>query len=244
MTFRSRIGGLLPFGKALRDAAPDWLRSRRLRKRRDELLEANRDCRDAADIARFAEATFGTGQVHDEILAFIELAAARSPRAVCEIGIADGGTTFLLGRSLPDCRLLIGVDLYVKNRSLLRLLKPEGQRFVPISGSSRSPRTRRRVERALGGDELDLLFIDGDHSYEGVKRDFLDYRGLVRSGGMIAFHDICAGTSDHPATGNVWVGGVPRFWEEVKATYEHRELVHDRESPGFGIGVLRYEPER
>jgi MMP 1-O-methyltransferase len=37
---------------------------------------------------------------------------------------------------------------------------------------------------------IDLLFIDGDHSYEGVVKDYLDWAPLVKKGGIIAFHDV------------------------------------------------------
>ncbi len=36
---------------------------------------------------------------------------------------------------------------------------------------------------------IGLLFIDGDHTYEGAKQDVLDWTPLVESGGLIAFHD-------------------------------------------------------
>ncbi|MEO0196406.1 MAG: class I SAM-dependent methyltransferase [candidate division WOR-3 bacterium] len=42
----------------------------------------------------------------------------------------------------------------------------------------------------LGNSKLDFLFIEGNHSYEGVKMDFEMYFPLVRKGGIIAFHDI------------------------------------------------------
>ncbi len=35
----------------------------------------------------------------------------------------------------------------------------------------------------------DLLFIDADHTYEGVRRDHLTYAEMVRPGGIVAFHD-------------------------------------------------------
>lgn len=38
-------------------------------------------------------------------------------------------------------------------------------------------------------DGLDFLFIDGDHSYNGVKTDYLTYKDKVRAGGIIGFHD-------------------------------------------------------
>ena len=36
---------------------------------------------------------------------------------------------------------------------------------------------------------VDMVFIDGDHSYEGAKRDILDYKPLIRKGGFISGHD-------------------------------------------------------
>jgi len=38
-------------------------------------------------------------------------------------------------------------------------------------------------------DHLDLLFIDGDHSYDGVKSDWEAYKQLLRPGSIVVFHD-------------------------------------------------------
>jgi len=38
---------------------------------------------------------------------------------------------------------------------------------------------------------IDMIFIDGDHHYEAVKRDFEDWVPHVRSGGFVLFHDSC-----------------------------------------------------
>jgi hypothetical protein len=40
-------------------------------------------------------------------------------------------------------------------------------------------------------EPLDVLFIDGDHTYEGVKADFLRHEPNVKKGGVILFHDPC-----------------------------------------------------
>lgn len=77
---------------------------------------------------------------------------------------------------------------------------------------------------------LDLLFIDADHSYEGVKHDFLSYSPLVRPGGIVAFHDI----AEHRQESG---GDVPRFWNEVKMLHRHEEIIENREQ-GWGIGIL------
>ena len=41
----------------------------------------------------------------------------------------------------------------------------------------------------MEGNKIDVLFIDGDHSYEGVKKDFLNYSDFVRSNGLIILDD-------------------------------------------------------
>ena len=62
---------------------------------------------------------------------------------------------------------------------------------------------RKRSEALSFSDvrrELDLAFIDGDHSEEAVRADFGRISPFVRPGGIIAFHDI----SDHfPGVGIV-----------------------------------------
>ena len=71
---------------------------------------------------------------------------------------------------------------------------------------------------------LKCVRYDADHAYAGVSRDFEMYGPLVRSGGMVAFHDIVThrqGTSCE----------VERFWNEVKQRFRYREFV---EQPNLG----------
>ena len=57
-----------------------------------------------------------------------------------------------------------------------------------IRGDSHSEEVAAKVRDIT--QSLDVLFIDGDHTYEGVKHDFLSYSPLVRTGGIVALHDI------------------------------------------------------
>jgi predicted O-methyltransferase YrrM len=75
------------------------------------------------------------------------------------------------------------------------------------------------------------LFIDGDHSYEGVKKDFEMYSPLVAEGGLIAFHDIAVHTK---FTGCE----VDRLWNEIKPAFRHREIIADLKQGWAGIGVV------
>jgi predicted O-methyltransferase YrrM len=81
---------------------------------------------------------------------------------------------------------------------------------------------------------VDFLFIDGDHQYEGVRKDYNLYSRLVRPGGLIAFHDIVPGDEE-------LVGGVPRFWEEMKQSHKTSELVESWNQRAYGIGVVRVD---
>jgi predicted O-methyltransferase YrrM len=58
-------------------------------------------------------------------------------------------------------------------------------------------------------EELDFLFIDGNHFYDFVKKDLEMYGPLVRKGGIIAMHDI----------GYTEEGGVYKLWQEIKNKY-------------------------
>jgi predicted O-methyltransferase YrrM len=80
------------------------------------------------------------------------------------------------------------------------------------------------------GERLDFLFIDGDHSYQGVKRDFEMYKSLVNKGGIIALHDIVQAKDSRV--------GVPRFWAEIKSKYNTTEIVNNRSQGWAGIGVV------
>jgi predicted O-methyltransferase YrrM len=61
---------------------------------------------------------------------------------------------------------------------------------------------------------IDLLFIDGDHSYEGVKNDWNLFHPFVRPGGVVLFHDT-AWQLENPGTMRADMG-VPRFVDELR----------------------------
>ena len=199
------------------------------------------NCHSLEDYFDFSKEEFGPHQIKSEILNFLRFAKLEAPTVVCEIGTADGGTNFLLSQALPTVQLMLGVDLYVKKRSKLQFFFREEQEVKLINGSSYSDSTLNQVKSLLAGRKIDLLFIDGDHRYEGVKQDFLSYKNLVRDGGIIVFHDIVPDylTRYGTPTGR-WVGGVPQFWNRIKFLYPNYEFVENPDQDGLGIGAIRY----
>ena len=105
------------------------------------------------------------------------------------------------------------------------------RRWNFVLGDSHAAQVVDTVRGLLQGRQVDFLFIDGDHSYEGVKADWDLYRKLVAPDGLVAFHDIVPGPEER-------VGGVPRFWKELRQQFPHRELVESWHQGGYGIGVV------
>ena len=179
-------------------------------------------------------------QVRSEVASFLRMASEFNPRYVLEIGTASGGTLFLFTRVASPDATLISVDLpggkfgggYPERMTqLFTSFGRERQTIQLLRADSHDPGTLAKVKDMLAGNALDVLFIDGDHSYEGVKKDFEAYSPLVRKGGLVAFHDICEGPAEN-------VGGVPVFWREVKQEGSTVEFIEDSEQGGFGIGVI------
>jgi len=56
-----------------------------------------------------------------------------------------------------------------------------------VKGSSYAPETVEKVKRLLNGRTIDMLFIDGDHSFNGVISDWNAYKDLVSEGGLVCF---------------------------------------------------------
>ncbi len=84
---------------------------------------------------------------------------------------------------------------------------------------------------AIGDEKLDFLFIDGDHSYEGVRNDYVMYSPFVRPGGIIAFHDVAL---HPPVTGSE----VHVFWNELKQGKTYREFIERGDQGWGGIGII------
>jgi predicted O-methyltransferase YrrM len=177
----------------------------------------------------------------EEIIPALERIAALRSQRVCEIGTAAAGTLYLLTRvSAPDA-LVVSIDLSVPlhSRALRSRLARPGQRLISLAADSHKEETAAQLERLLEGRPLDVLFIDGDHSYEGVRSDFERYGRLVRSGGIVALHDINEDFRTRHGLDTASVSGdVPRFWRELKGSYRTEELIAHPDQDGFGIGIV------
>ena len=203
--------------------------------------------KDSGQLYQLAEREFGILQVPFEIKSLLDYVAETNPGIIGEIGLKHGGNSFMFLRKLENAELFLGMDLVLNNISKLRYYRRPSQVIHTLEGNSQLPAVVNKAERILNGRKFDFLFIDGDHEYNGVLEDLIQWYPLVRPGGLIAFHDIVpdeeAKTGIRPKDSLIWGGGVHRFWARIKDRFEHKEFVKDWDQGGFGIGVI-HKPEK
>lgn len=179
-------------------------------------------------------------QIKEEIIELLKILEKRKPKTILEIGTANGGTLFLFSQLASEDATIISIDLpegpfgggYPEWKiPLYKSFVRKNQKIYLIREDSHKQETLEKVKEILGDKKIDFLFIDGDHSYEGVKRDFEMYSGLVGENGLIAFHDIVRGLLEN-------VGGVPEFWKEIKKNFDYKEFVKNWDQGGYGIGII------
>ena len=117
---------------------------------------------------------------------------SKNAKCCVEIGVFEGVNTVIIAESMDPEGMLYGIDPFFKGR---------------LGVSYHELITRRSIAKSKSGkrikllpvfsydavhdvpDQIDFIFIDGDHSYEGIKRDWEDWSEKIRPGGVIALHD-------------------------------------------------------
>lgn len=172
-------------------------------------------------------------QIKQEFLAFANFSLARigKPKNIIEVGTDNGGTLFLFSQISGGNSNIISVDINHYSKNKLDLFRSFGvtshARIYNICVNTKSIDEMALKELLPTKDPVDLLFIDADHTYEAVRHDFQIFSPLVRTGGIIGFHDIT------PGEGN----GVPKFWGELKNNYSSVEF-REKDYGWGGIGVI------
>jgi predicted O-methyltransferase YrrM len=114
---------------------------------------------------------------------FLFLIGKRAKRGILEIGRFNGGSTFVLAAANSSVPIH-SIDIAPQDDERLRGLFARhklGSNVNLITGDSRQHRSE------IGA--VDVLFIDGDHGYEGCNADLRTWYDNVVPGGYIAFHD-------------------------------------------------------
>ena len=165
----------------------------------------------------------------------------QQPRRVLEIGTAKGGTLYLWTQAASEDATIVSLDLpeghfgggYPEARIPFyqAFARPE-QTLVLLRDDSHTKDSLEAVREHFDDQPIDFAFIDGDHTYDGVRQDVAMYGPLVRPGGIIAFHDILP-QPESPQT------QVHRLWNELRSHHEIQEFISTDSPKQIGIGLLR-----
>jgi len=153
----------------------------------------------------------------DEAALLYRLARDATSGPFVEIGRFKGGSTLTFASALPEGVELWSYDLHVALRDDMPVEQLDSELRDALARYGLDHKVHlvvadsRKVEPP--STEIEALFIDGDHSYEGARADFDRWSALVRPGGQLLFHDAV----DSGGYGNVYPG-VARVAAEVAAT--------------------------
>ena len=159
----------------------------------------------------------------DEAALLFRTARSLGPNAtLVELGRFKGGGTFLLAVAMPPGSELWSYDLHLE--------VPDGSSGEELDAELLAALERYSIEGvhvevadtrtvALPAEELELVFVDADHRYEGVRTDFERWAPLLRVGGHLLFHDAV----DDGSWGNDYPG-VRRLVAEVDADARFERL--------------------
>lgn len=198
---------------------------------RAELVEAIRAC-GSDDAEHFGYPVRDDGlflqQEPDEYAAFVEFMATRCPpsRLSIEIGIASGGQTKFLRDYYPvEKTIVVDIGMHPKHHHWPRIREMVKTEFVAeIIGDSHSPQVRQQL--LPFARTIDFAFVDGDHSYRGLRKDMFLMKELLQPNAICVLHDTTA------------VPDCARVFGELKRSEDFDLLANF--DMRFGISVWRF----
>lgn len=162
------------------------------------------------------------------------------PKLVVELGSWKGTSFYSFCQAAKDKKLntkLVAIDTWqgdehagkfgdeVFNQFKLLLSK-----YYPDVQASYMRQTFNDAVNSFENHSIDILHIDGFHTYEAVSNDFNTWKDKVKKNGIILFHDTRVQQDDF---------GVHKFWAEIKEQYKNcLEFSHSH-----GLGVLILDDE-
>ena len=166
----------------------------------------------------------------DEAAFLFRFVRSRPVAQILEIGRYYGGSAFLFAVASDHNSMVTSIDIAPQNDELLQ---------IALKKSGLAHKVQLLVGDSCGGearvDFYDLIFVDGDHSYQGVLKDYEHWRKAVKPGGCLAFHNAGAG---RPHTGTA--PGPFRLAQEIAA----RDGEYYRREPDVGSLALFIRTQR
>lgn len=157
---------------------------------------------------------------------YILASSLKNNSTIVEIGSFKGKSTACLALGSPRSTRIYAIDTFKGNKKDFI----EGKQFKGGSFYNEFEKNLKEIKhfykikplKGFSSDfgkswekPIDLLFIDGSHVYEDVKKDFLLFYPWVKRGGIIALHDV---TPKTPGVYKVW----NRYVKEKLSSYGNK----------------------
>lgn len=123
---------------------------------------------------------------------------AAGRKRVAEIGVWHGVTTCRLLEAMAPDGTLLAIDPFPKNRFGFSSQRIIAQKTVMPFDRGRIVWLRTTGAKAVSEPAtktlsgIDFIFIDGDHSFDGLRGDWEAWSPLIAPGGLVALHDSCS----------------------------------------------------
>lgn len=184
--------------------------------------KASQEVRRLARHAKADRMSFASGLGESSYILY-GLTRSMKPEVCVEIGSARGRSACFIGMALNENGLgkLFAIDPHTQtswnDNESVHTYDIMRQNLVRLGVAEQVEILRQTSEQAAKSwsRPIDLLFIDGDHSYEGVKRDWDLFVPHVRDFGIVIFHDTLWELKPDPSWSRADMG-VPRFVEELR----------------------------
>ena len=121
-----------------------------------------------------------TQQVREELVDFLALLLGNETKTMLQIGLGHWASTHFILSLLLEHMTTIEYD-----KEFIERYRPEMDSDFETIIQGDSTLVHGKIE-----GQFDALFIDGNHSYEYVKKDLENYWEKVRHGGIVALHDV------------------------------------------------------
>lgn len=148
----------------------------------------------------------GRALMHGEAFVLSLMAAYKRPQRIFEIGTGSGQSTLLMARQAPEARIDT-LDLGPAEPALgIQKDEPPLRDPETIGSAYRHTEHGSSITQHLGDSssfdyrpflgQMDLVFVDGAHTYEYVRSDSKTALSLIRPGGVVVWDDcnsVCPG---------------------------------------------------
>jgi hypothetical protein len=162
-----------------------------------------------------------------------DLTKALRPKRIVELGSHYGCSLFAFAQAIKDCRLdteLCGVDTWRGDEQagfytdeVFQLVEQTRSAYFSDQNIRLLRKTFLEARGDIADGSVDILHIDGLHTYEAVREDFETWLCKLAVDGVVLFHDV---NPNLPY-------GSRQHWSEVSARYPSLEFLHS-----WGLGVL------